>query len=439
MNKRVLMSLAALSAATIFLLPDVAHAEMFGDLTGDLQSSLDAGNYAFALVLVYAAGLATAFTPCVYPMIAITVSVFGARQAKSRLQGAGLSLMFVLGIAALFTPLGVVSAMTGSMMGAALQSTFVLGFLAVLFVAMALSMFGAWDMNLPPALQNRLAQAGGVGPKGAFIIGFVNGIIAAPCTGPVLVVLLTWIGTTGDVAFGALALFIYALGLGTLFFFVGTFAVSLPKSGKWLDGVKSAFGIVFIVLAVYYLRTKVPFPRPAMRDDLWLYIPPVLLLVGLGLGAVHLSFKDSSVVEKARKFVGVTLSVVGAVGMIFYLQALPPGAHIEWLDDYEAARTLATESGRPLLVDFGAEWCGACQELDHGALSDPRVVAEAQRFVTVRIDMTDQLPEQEELLQSYNQPGLPFVVMHHTEGEEAHRVTGPMEADEFLDLLQQTN
>ncbi|MBW2225253.1 MAG: sulfite exporter TauE/SafE family protein [Deltaproteobacteria bacterium] len=215
-----------------------ASADTLTELTAPFATALEGGSYLGALGLIFVAGLATSLTPCVYPMIAITVSVFGARKAESRARAALLSTSFVLGIAALFTPLGVVSALTGSAFGSALASPWVVGTLSALFAAMAFSMFGLFDLALPFALQNRLAQAGGFGLRGAFILGFVNGLIAAPCTGPVLAVLLTWVATTGNVAFGALALFIYAIGIGVLFWFVGTFAVTLPKSGRWVEWSK---------------------------------------------------------------------------------------------------------------------------------------------------------------------------------------------------------
>ncbi|MEO0325500.1 MAG: cytochrome c biogenesis protein CcdA, partial [Myxococcota bacterium] len=189
-------------AALLFALPSSAEADVLGDLAGEFEGALQSGNVGFALLVIFGAGLLTALTPCVYPMIAITVSVFGARQAKSRAEGALLSLAFVLGIAAFFTPLGVISAMSGAGMGELNGSPWVMGPLALLFVAMALSMFGFWNMNLPPALQTKLASVGGQGYKGAFLVGLVSGVVAAPCTGPVIAVLLGYVASTRDAGFG---------------------------------------------------------------------------------------------------------------------------------------------------------------------------------------------------------------------------------------------
>lgn len=414
-----------------------ASADTLSDLTGPFAEALRDGSYGGALGLIFLAGLATSLTPCVYPMIAITVSVFGARQAESRTKAALLSSSFVLGIAALFTPLGVVSALTGSAFGSALASPWVVGALAALFTVMALSMFGLFDLALPSGLQNRLAQAGGFGVRGAFVLGFVNGLIAAPCTGPVLAVLLTWVATTGHVGFGALALFIYAIGIGVLFWVVGTFAVTLPKSGRWVEWTKSMFGIAMLALAFYYLRGVLPYPRPEVRDQIWLAVAVGLLTGGVIVGAIHLSFKGGPLMARARKSVGVAACVAGILGIVGYAEALPPGSHITWTEDFDAGKSKALTQGRPLLVDFGADWCGACQEIERDVLSDPRVVAEAQRFVAVRVDLSTEKATDAKwaLLKGYDQPGLPLVVLHHSDGSEAVRVTGMLESDEFLEMM----
>ncbi len=412
---------------------------MFENLQSQVESALASGSYGFALALVFLAGVGTSLTPCVYPMIAITVSVFGARQAKSRWEGAKLSTAFVLGIAALFTPLGLGAAVTGGVFGAALANPVILVGLALLFCALAASMFGAFEMNLPPALQNRIAAIGGVGVRGAFALGLASSLIAAPCTGPVLGFLLTWVGTSGNVAFGGLALFVYSLGLGLLTWCVGTFSISLPKSGRWLEWIKSVFGIVMLVAAVYYVRDLIPgLSTLASKTPIFLGASVALVAVGIAAGAIHLTFHHAPVVERVRKGVGVLLATLGALGVVGYALALPEGAHIAWTEGYETAKAQALREGKPLLVDFGASWCVACGELDQLTFSDARVVAESRRFVAVRVDLSPgkDTDENRAALAGYSQRGLPLVVMHSASGNEAERITEFVDAERFLSALE---
>jgi thiol:disulfide interchange protein DsbD len=413
------------------------------NLETPISSALASGNIGSTLAIAFGAGVVTSLTPCVYPMIAITVSVFGARQAKSRAEGAMLSTAFVLGMAALFVPLGLAAALTGGVFGAALASPVVLIGIALLFTALAASMFGAFELDLPAELKTKLAGVGGVGLRGAFILGMVSALIAAPCTGPVLGALLTWVSSSRDVMVGGLGLFAYALGLGMLFWIVGTFAIALPKSGRWLGWVKSFFGVVMLTAAIYYVRPLLPsIALPSELASKGGLLLAALLLAGTGiaLGAIHLSFEYTSLLERARKGTGVVLVVVGLLSAIAGLEAVD-GAHLAWREDFSAAEAEARASGKPMLVDFSASWCGACGELERHTFSAPEVVRESQRFVTVRVDLSPgkDSPEKRGYLARYAQRGLPLVVIHDASGRESSRVTGFMEADRFVSLLRAVN
>lgn len=432
---------ALLAAGAVLGAAASAHADWMNDLSQPFEDALSSGSWGIALGMVFVAGLLTSLTPCVYPMIAITVSVFGASQAKSKLHGAGLSTMYVLGMCTLFTPLGLIVGLTGGVFGAELSNPWIVFPLSAFLIAMAASMFGAFELSLPPSIQNKLATMGGLGPKGAFVLGLVGGLIAAPCTGPILGGLLAWISTTQNAVFGATALFTYSLGLGLPTWLVGTFAINLPKSGAWLESVKSFFGIVMVGAALWFARDFIGIGDLVERTPTWILSSLIVLALGLALGAVHLSFHGASKATIARKSSGIALAVAGGLGVVLWLGAppvLPPGASIAWMDDYDAARELARREGKPLLVDFGASWCGACEELDRHTFSDPRVIAEGMRFVPVRVDLSpgQDVERGRQLLASYDQRGLPLVVMHHSNGEEAARVTSFVEAERMLQLMR---
>lgn len=433
---------ALVAGLAVFAFASTGHAQDTG-LEATFTNALESGNWLLALGVIYVLGLLTSLTPCVYPMIAITVSIFGASQAKSKLHAAGLSTMYVLGIVLLFTPLGLVVALMLDSTADIYGSSWFWIAIAVILLALSLAMFGVYELRLPSSMQNKLAQMGGIGPKGALVLGMVGGLIATPCTGPVLGGLLVYIGTTGSVVFGAAALASFALGLGTLTWFVGTFAVSLPKSGAWMEGVKSFFGLVLVVCALFFLINNAFAVGDSLVEKTTIYLVGgiALFILGIGLGAIHIDPHGATKGKLARKILGLIVSAVGAVAVVLWFNAAPPlpdGAEIEWMTDYDAAVELAEAEGRPLLVDFGASWCQACQELERHTFSDRRVVEEGQRFVPVRIDMSpgQDVDRGNELLAQYNQRGLPLVVMHDSGGDEAERVTGFIEAEEMVTIME---
>jgi len=226
-----------------------------------------------------------------------------------------------------------------------------------------------------------------------------------------------------------------------LFWIVGTFAVALPKSGRWLGWVKSVFGVVLLAAAFYYVRPLLSWSVPAsFSPAVLLALGLALALGGLALGAIHLSFEYTERPERVRKAAGIALMVVGLLACVRGLEA-PHEGGLVWREDFVAAEREAQASGRPMLVDFSASWCGACGELDRHTFSSPEVVREGQRFVTVRVDLSPgkDSPEKRQYLSRYAQRGLPLVVLHRANGQEASRVTGFVEPDEFVSLLRGVN
>jgi len=393
----------------------------------------------YAALAALAGGFLVSLTPCVYPMVAITVSVFGGRQTKSRWEGALLSAFFVLGIVAMFVPLGVAAGLTGSMFGSVLQSKWVVVAISLLFLAMAASMFGAFELALPAALTNRLATVGGLGYKGAFALGMVCGLIASPCTGPVLTGILTFIAKSQSASLGAGAMAAFALGLGAPFFVVGAFAVQLPKSGRWMVHVKSLLGIVLVIVALYFLGSVFPLlTRYASPTALFLGITGAVVVVGLALGAVHRDFAEPGPGNRFAKGAGIALVTIG--GFLLVVGAIKPTRTLAWEHELEQARAKALREQRPLLVDFTATWCGACKELDKLTFSEPRVATEAGRFVAVKVDATNSDdPKVEAAMEQFKVVGLPTVVVHDSTGQEAVRCTDFVAADPFLDAIKTVN
>jgi len=437
MRLRSRLPFALAAAAVVIAIPLVGALGSTGP-AGDLGlGRFLAQGSAFAFVLAFAGGVLTSLTPCVYPLIPITVSVFGARQARTRGQAAGLSGLYVLGIAVTYSALGVGAALTGRAFGGAMQSPWVLGSVALLFAAMALSMFGLFELELPTSLQARLARAGGAGPAGALVMGLVAGLIAAPCTGPVLAAALTYVATRGSVAFGVGIMFAYALGMGLLFFLIGAFSIALPKSGRWLETVKAVFGVALLALAVLYLKDAFPSLRVAItRSGPVALIAAPLAALGVLFGALQGGFSGPRL-ERALKTIGIALVVGSLVTAAAARQAPAGGAAIAWLHDEPQALALARSEGRPVIVDFWADWCTACNELDHTAWSDPEVQAAASRFVTLKVDGSTESPAFLAAMEKYQVVGMPTVILLDSRGRELpERITSVLEAKEVLRRLE---
>lgn len=449
MNRRLTQSLVLM---TLLFVPAMAWAANCADGgggsdTGRFQQILDEHGAVVAVLMSFGFGVIASLTPCVYPMVPITVSIFGATEAKSRLRGAALSGAFVLGIAALFTPMGVVSALSGKLMGSALSNQWVSLGLAALFLALAASMFGAFELALPSGLTNKLSTVGGVGFKGAFIMGLVMGLVAAPCTGPFLTGMVTVIATTKNVALGSAALFSFAMGLGVIFFVAGAFAVNLPKGGAWMMGIKWVSGVGLAYMAFSYLRDKFEPVRNLVDHPSYTFgaIAGGVLLVGLVLGVIHMvaERRKSPIahLSKPMKLASILPAVAGAA-MLFSWVGLnhsvdPNAPEIVWMTNEDAALAKANAEGKPVLIDFGAEWCAACKKLEHQTFPDPNVRSEAQRFVALRVDATDDEDEAVvKLKDKYKVVGLPTVIMLDKSGKEVVRFNDFVKPDQFYTAMK---
>jgi thiol:disulfide interchange protein DsbD len=308
--------------------------------------------------------------------------------------------------------------------------------MAALFLTLSSAMFGAFEFALPAALTNRLAVLGGIGYKGAFLLGAACGLIATPCTGPVLTGILAFIAKTRSSGLGAAAMTAFGLGLGVPFFVVGTFAVQLPKSGAWMVHVKSILGIVLVVVALHYASTVIPvLAQPARATLPFLLGMLGLIVLGVLLGGVHREFGEPGVGVKIGKGLGIALL---SLGFFWSIEGnLKPKGGVTWEHQLETARGRAHRESRPMLVDFGASWCVACKELDKVTFSAPDVAEDMARFVNLRVDATDNDdPKIEAMLASFKVRGLPTVVVFDSQGKEALRFNDFVPPEKFLPAIK---
>jgi thiol:disulfide interchange protein DsbD len=308
---------------------------------------------------------------------------------------------------------------------------------------MAASMFGAFEMALPSSLNNRLATVGGIGFGGAFVLGLVSALVAAPCTGPVLTGILVWIAASHQIALGTAVMFTFACGLGVPFFLVGTFAVSLPKGGAWMLGVKWVFGVMLAVVALYFLRNVAGplqhLARPGLAFGL---VSGGVLGAAMVLAWLHVSAEKKGAKHPERskplKLTSIPLAIAGGFLLISWIQL--PKAQLEWLKSESEGAKIATAEHRPLIVDFGAEWCGACKELTAHTFSDDRVRSEAGRFIAVSVDATDDDdPQVNAIKDKYKVVGLPTVVVMDSGGRERVRFNEFVPPERFLQAIRAVN
>jgi thiol:disulfide interchange protein DsbD len=437
---------AALVFAAVVLLPDLILGNGPTGPSSDLGlGRLLASGSLVAFAAAFAGGVLTSLTPCVYPLIPITVSVFGAGRSASgagrstsRGRALALSGMYVLGIAATYSTLGAVAALTGRAFGSVMQNPWVMGGVAVVFAALAASMFGAFELALPPGLQARVNKVGGAGLGGALAMGLVAGVVAAPCTGPVLAAALTFVATRGSLLFGVGILFTYALGIGLLFFLIGTFSVALPRSGPWMVTVKAVFGVAMLAAAGIFLAGAFPSVKSLFSAS----HAAALAAAGASAAGVLLgALSDGGTtprLPRAARVLGVLLvtgGIVYAVGAAGARGRAAPS--LAWIQSEPEGLALARSQGRPVLIDFWADWCTACKELDRIAWSDPRVQAEASRFVAVKLDGTADNAPFQAAFEKYRVAGMPTVILIDAHGRELpERITSAIGADAMLERLR---
>ena len=391
-------------------------------------------------------GLGLAFTPCVLPMVPILASIIvGEGAGTRRSRGFVLALAYSLGMALIYTALGIAAGLIGEGLAAALQNPWVLGAFGLLMVGMSLSMFGVYQLQLPSALQSRLVDASGRRPAGklagVFAMGAISALIVGPCVAAPLAGALVYISQTRDVVIGGSALFAMAMGMSIPLLLVGLSAGSLlPRAGAWMDSVKKFFGVLMLAMAIWLVSPVLP---PLVQMLAW-----SVLLLGYGAwllrGARHW----------AMFLAGAACAILGAVQLTGAVtggrDVLAPLAHLGVGEPHsgitfkrvktvaELDALLADTGGKPVMLDFYADWCVSCKEMEKLTFVDPRVKAQLAGAILLQADVTANDASDKAMLKRFNLFGPPGIILFDASGREIDdsRVIGYQNADKFTLSLQ---
>ena len=404
----------------------------------------------WTLLGIFAGGVALNLTPCVYPMIPITVSFFGGRSTQGKPGQFTLvlhGLCYLMGLALTNSTLGVVAALTGGLMGSLLQSPIVLALVAGVLVVFATSLFGFWELRLPGSL-TQAASKSYAGYFGSLFMGLTLGVVAAPCIGPFVLGLLTYVGNRGDVFLGFSLFFVLALGLGVPFLLLGIFSGSLnklPRSGAWMVWVRTIFGFILLAMAVYFLKPL--FPNPLLYN---LALAMTMFVAGLYLSWLEPSVAPGKAFRYLRTWAGIFFFAAavfvagsGIKSAIETATAGGPGSvaagQIAWETYSEDALARAKADGRPVFIDSYADWCIPCKELDKFTFSQPEVVVLSRNFVMLKGDLTVGTdPKVKAMYAKFGVKGVPTLVFIDAAGRELTelRGTGFEKKEVFLPKLR---
>ncbi len=403
-------------------------------------------------------GLLLAFTPCMLPMIPILSGIIvGHGKHVTRRHAFGLPLVYVLAMALTYALAGVAAGLAGTLLSSYLQNPWVLGGFAAIFVLLALSMFGLYELQLPASIQTRLAGAAGriTGGRvaGVFLMGMLSALIVGPCVAAPLAGALLYIGQTHDVALGGLALFSLAIGMGVPLLVIGTTAGTLlPRAGGWMKSVQRLFGVMMLAVAIYLVSPVIP---ALVHIILWSLL---LIMSAMYLHAIDPLPVDAPGYRRLGKGVGVIALVTGVALLVGALSGsrdpLQPLAGVRAADAgipasvenaFRPVRNLAelqtqlqAAQGRYVMLDFWAEWCVSCKEMDRFTFSDPQVKARLKDVLLLRADVTANNADDEALLKHFGLFGPPGIIFFDRQGKEiGRRVIGFMDADQFIRRLNQ--
>ena len=426
------------------------------DESSRIAGLLRHGGFWLVLASFFGFGLLLSFTPCVFPMIPILSGIIvNHGHAVTHARAFVLSAAYVMGMAVTYAAVGVAAGFSGTLLSAALQNAWVLTAFALVFVVLSFSMFGFYELQLPSALQSRLSETanrqGGSLPAIA-LMGALSALIVGPCVAAPLAGALLYIAQTRDAALGGAALFAMALGMGVPLLVVGVFSRSLlPKTGPWMDAVKKFFGVVMLATALWMVTPVIPM-WTQMLGWAALLIVPAIYLHALDPLPAH-----AGGWQRLWKGVGVLLLLAGSAMLIGVLGgARDPLKPLGFLggggNSVAAAKPLFERvastadldarlkaAGKPVMLDFYADWCVSCKELERFTFADPKVAARLKDFLLLQADVTANSAEDAALLKRFDLFGPPGIIFFDQAGQEiaGRRVIGYLPPEEFLAVLNQ--
>ncbi len=425
------------------------------DESGRIARLLAGGATLATLASFFGFGLLLALTPCVFPMIPILSGIIvGHGHAISKGRAFSLSMLYVLGMAVTYAVAGVAAGLSGTLLSAALQNPWVLGGFAAVFVLLSLSMFGFYELQLPTALQSRLSDSAnhqkGGSPAGVVAMGALSALIVGPCVAAPLAGALLYIAKTGNATLGGLALFVMALGMGAPLVAVGVLARSaLPRPGPWMEGVKKAFGVMLLAVAVWLVSPVLPGVVPMLA---WagLLVVSAIYLHALDPLPAHASgwqrfwkgWGVLALIAGAALFVGALAGSRDPLQPLAVLRAQAAAAplaetrfqRVRSVDELDAVLKTA---GRPVMLDFYADWCISCKEMERFTFADPAVARRLAGFLLIQADVTANSDADKALLKRFGLFGPPGIIFFDAGGAERKqlRVVGFQEAGRFARVL----
>ncbi|MBT8361875.1 MAG: thioredoxin family protein [Deltaproteobacteria bacterium] len=389
-------------------------------------------NLLIVLAGILLGGIALNLTPCIYPLIPITVSYFGGRSGDSRGMTTVHGMCYIFGLALTNSTLGVVAALTGGFLGSLLQNAIILVGIAAILMLFATSLFGFWELRLPAAF-NTMASRSYSGYGGSLFMGLTLGIVAAPCIGPFVIGLFGWIAAIGKIWFGFTVFFILSIGMGLPLFILAVFSGSisqLPRSGEWLIWVKKLMGWILVGMAAYFIR-----PMLSELLSILLY-SAIAVSAGIHLGWLEKSRVGSPAFGKFRQLVGICFLGFGFVIMGTYITR---GPGVMWVSYNKTTLEQAKVEGKPLIIDFYAAWCAPCRELDVTTFHDSEVVALSDQFTMIKIDLTSEASQTHQaLIDTYDIKGVPTIIFIDAQGVERRelRLVDYMSAENFIQRMR---